>query len=494
VLLLFLVIIFLAFQVLLSLYLTTRSQAALSGTAAQIVDSLDGNTMEGLLALEETGESGERVLSQAAMNNNFQVLILEHGVERFNSVQNSALSLITKAVAGSDRWGEFLVKYDNGKEPHVEYYVYERAVGSFTIEVRTPMQVLVQGAGYVNRFIIWVLLLALLFALMLAFLFSRQFAKPLIKINNTAKCIAALNFDSRIITYRKDEIGELAASVNEMSDKLKNAIDELRANNEQLQRELARERETDTMRKKFVADVSHELKTPLAIIQGYCEALSMNVTKSDEKRRYYCDIITDETKRMNKLVLDLLDLSQVQSGTYKLDRVDLEIDKLLAGIAGKQREIMASRGIHFTSHAAPARVFADSGRLEQVVNNYLSNAAAHASGKFNVRLTGEAAPDGRYTVTVFNTGPCIPDEQLDKIWDAFYKADVSRTRDEGRHGIGLSIVKALLDRHGAEYGVRNVAGGVEFYFTVNTLEDGDAGASGEQARPQAEAPSGDTRD
>jgi len=499
VLVLFGVIIYLSCWMLFSAYASLRTENSLSDTANAIV--LYTNALEPIPdelpeesekfeeseeppepeepepfdriaeLLRRTQEEDNRFLEEIAIR--FDVVIYDKETAPGSAVlyysSGSRRVVLEKAVetpASKNEYGEFYYKFF--QEGGRQYFVYEReyeAEGGavYLIEIRDAASTN-WIRDYVNSFMIWAVLAALVLSLLLAFFFSWQTARPLLKINSAAKSIAALDFDYKVTLKRRDEIGQLADSVNEISDKLRQAIDELKDKNERLERELARERETDAMRKKFVADVSHELKTPLAVIQGYSEALGMGVG-SEQKRAHYAGVIGDETKRMNKLVLDLLDLSQYQSGTYKLERKNFDIGKLLKAIAAKQEQIMLSRGVSFKYHADSAEINADPGRIEQVINNFLSNAVFHASGKNEVRLVGVKEPGG-YKVKVYNSGNSLSEEEKEKIWDAFYRSDTARSRGEGRHGIGLSIVKAILDLHQARYGVNNVKDGVEFYFIM----------------------------
>lgn len=322
------------------------------------------------------------------------------------------------------------------------------------------------------------LILTLVFFVFAVYFYAKSFARPLQKLNRAAKEIAALNFDYEIDINRRDEIGQLAESIQEMSEKLKSSLTELKIRNEQLQTELEHERELDKMRKKFVSDVSHELKTPLSIIGGYAEALQIGIDDRG-RRKDYTVVIMEEVGKMSRLVGDLLSLSKYESAEYKLNLGVFDMGELLERVIYKYGDILKKNEIRLILTAGSGFVGADPDRIEQCINNFLNNAISHADEKKIIFVRGERE-GAKYRLAVINSGEHIPDGDIENIWGAFYRADKARSRDEGRFGVGLSIVRALLTRHGAVYGVRNVTNlvmkeaviesGVEFYFELDTAE------------------------
>jgi signal transduction histidine kinase len=327
----------------------------------------------------------------------------------------------------------------------------------------------------VTKFMRIVLVGAILMLFFILYLYARSFTRPLLKLNSAAKKIAALDFSDKVnLGERTDELGQLSDSINEMSDRLNETLTELQDKNEALTAELERARELDRMRKKFVSDVSHELKTPLSIISGYAESLSIGL-KSEEKRAKYSGVITDEAARMSRLVNELLQLSHYESGEFALKPVEFDFGELLNQIAVKYEDTFVRNGIRFISETAGGRITADPDRLEQVITNFLNNAVSHTDGDKLIYMRGAVA-NGGVDFSVVNAGAHIPPEDIDNIWTYFYRADPARNRSEGRFGIGLSICRALLTGHGAEFGARNVTNlpaggaiiktGVEFWFKL----------------------------
>ena len=221
------------------------------------------------------------------------------------------------------------------------------------------------------------------------------------------------------------------------------------------------------MRKEFIANVSHELKTPIALIQGYAEGLQEGMGEEKESRDYYCDVIVDEANKMNQMVKQLLTLSSLESGNDKpvMDRFNLT--ELIKGVVNASKILIEQNQIQVEfDDQTPVYVWADEFKIEQVVTNYLSNAIHHIGGekKIIIRMIPE---NGLVRVSVFNTGTPIPEEAIPNLWTKFYKVDKARTRAYGGTGIGLSIVKAIMDAHNQQYGVKNWENGVEFWFTLD---------------------------
>ena len=221
------------------------------------------------------------------------------------------------------------------------------------------------------------------------------------------------------------------------------------------------------MRNEFLGNVSHELKTPLALIQGYAEGLKEGVNEDAQSREFYCDVIMDEATKMNQMVKNLLTLNQLEFGDEDISFERFDLTELIRGIL-QSMEILAQQEeaeVIFRQEA-PVYVWADEFKVEQVVRNYVSNAFHHVSGAKVVEvkiLTDEE----KAKVTVFNTGMPIPEKDIPHIWDKFYKVDKAHTRAYGGNGIGLSIVKAIMESFHQKYGVNNYDNGVEFWFELD---------------------------
>ena len=252
-----------------------------------------------------------------------------------------------------------------------------------------------------------------------------------------------------------------------MSQDLESSIHELQQMNEQLQREIEEKQRIDDMRKEFIINISHDLKTPIALIQGYAEGLRVGISDSEEAKNEYCDIIIDEAKRMNHLVRQLLDLSKIELGNTVPNKTAFDAYELAEAVVEKTQVMWQEKQLHVdVSGVGNEMLYADYDMLERAVMNYMTNAIDHTPTGGHIRI--QTAEDAKHIVlTVENEGSQLAQEEMDKIWDKFYKLDKSRTRvSGGGSGIGLSIVRAIMHAHNGGCGVRNVERGVAFYLTL----------------------------
>ena len=285
--------------------------------------------------------------------------------------------------------------------------------------------------------------------------------------------MANLDFSHKYaVTDDDDEINELGESINMMSDKLETTINQLRSTNIELERDIEKKSKIDEMRKSFISDVSHELKTPIALIQGYSEGLLENVNDDPESRKFYAEVILDETNKMDKMVRQLIELT-------KLEYEKREFNNRIFNIVELEKEIVRTSKVMIDEKQTEVifetpdkiDVLADDMYLSQIITNYLTNAIKHVKdvdGEKYIKITNVVLQDKQKAkVTVFNTGDNISEENLNRIWNRFFKADEARNRDDGGSGIGLSIVRAIMNNYGNDYGVKNKPKGVEFYFEVD---------------------------
>lgn len=337
--------------------------------------------------------------------------------------------------------------------------------------LRASMEGIHNSANMANAFFLNVLMVVIVLAVAMIWIVSEKVGEPILKLADLSKRMAQLDFDARYEGDDKNEIAVLGESFNQMSEKLEETISSLKSANIELQRDVESKTRIDNMRKEFVANVSHELKTPIAIIQGYAEGLMEGITDDPESQRYYCEVIMDETARMNRMVKNLITLSQLESDADAITMERFELTDLIGNCIQSSDILIKQAGIHMVFE--PERevsVWADEYQIEEVFRNFLSNAIHHAAvseiRKEKLIEVMVKKTDGRVRISVFNTGEQIPEESLEHIWDKFYKVDKARTREYGGTGIGLSIVKAVMERIGQPYGVINREDGVEFYFEL----------------------------
>lgn len=338
--------------------------------------------------------------------------------------------------------------------------------GGEIILMRSNVESMQESITVANKFLIYAGAVSAIVISAVMFFVSSRFTRPILKLADISKQMSELNFDVKYEAKSKDEIGTLGHSMNVLSERLEKTISELKTANNELMLDIDRKTQAEEVRKEFLSNVTHELKTPIAVIQGYAEGLKENISESPEDREFYCDVIMDEASKMNTMVKKLLTLNQLEYGTTPLEfcRFDLTevIRSVLASmdILAKQKEIT----LHF-EQTEPVYVWADEYMIEEVLTNYISNAFHHTTGAKIVEVKIVFRKDA-VRVAVFNTGEKIPEEALSNVWIKFYKVDKARTREYGGSGIGLSIVKAIMEAHNRSYGVKNHAAGVEFWFEL----------------------------
>lgn len=342
------------------------------------------------------------------------------------------------------------------------------------ILMSTPVASLKESVNLSNQFIIYLGISTLLFGLVSMYYLAKRVTKPIMELAIISDRMEKLDFTAKYHGTDSDEIGVLGQNMNRMSGKLEATIRELKAANLALQDDIKKKDEIDKMRRDFIANVSHELKTPIALIQGYAEGLNEGLCSDEESRTYYTEVIIDEATKMNTMVRQLLTLSALESKTVQMDKKVFNIVELVEGVLSSTSILLNNRDVRmeFSRHE-PMLVHGDEFKIEEAVTNIVSNAIHHVSegGVIFVRVAREelkqdAKHDCGVIVSVFNTGKNIPAEDLQNLWEKFYKVDKAHSRQYGGSGIGLSIVKAIVDAHGGEVGVRNLETGVEFWFSI----------------------------
>ncbi len=335
--------------------------------------------------------------------------------------------------------------------------------------MRTALASIQESAKISNQFLAYVGMLATIISILVIMVVSRGITTPILELTDISKKMTELDFEAKYNRKRRkrNEIDELGEHFNRLSSALEKTISELKSANIELQRDIEQKTKIDEMRKEFLSNVSHELKTPLALIQGYAEGLQECINDDPESREFYCEVIIDESEKMNQMVKKLLTLNQLEFGndTVVMERFDLT--ELILGVIHSSSILLEQKQILLKFEETPIYVWGDEFKVEEVITNYLSNAIHHAEGERQITISYTRKEDC-VRVSVYNTGKNIPEEDLDNIWIKFYKVDKARTREYGGSGIGLSIVKAIMESLHRECGVLNHADGVEFWFELDT--------------------------
>ncbi|MBM6852827.1 HAMP domain-containing protein [Mediterraneibacter glycyrrhizinilyticus] len=338
--------------------------------------------------------------------------------------------------------------------------------GSFFM-MRSPLESIRESAALANQFLIYLGLTGIILGGILVWLFARRITRPIMELAKLSEKMANLDFDEKYTSGGSNEIGILGENFNKMSRQLEQTISELKTANNQLQQDIEQKEKIENMRNEFLGNVSHELKTPLALIQGYAEGLKEGVNDDPESREFYCDVIMDEAGKMNRMVKNLLTLNQLEFGSDEVEFERFDVIGLVKGVISSC-EILIQQAEATVSFIGDETVYvwADEFKTEQVVRNYLTNAIHHVENERRIEVRVIRQED-KVRVTVFNSGKPIPEEDVPKLWDKFYKVDKAHTREYGGNGIGLSIVKAIMESFHQKYGVNNFDNGVEFWFELD---------------------------
>ena len=332
--------------------------------------------------------------------------------------------------------------------------------------IRLPMAGISDSIQISNMFYLYTGMIVVAISILAIWFLSQRLAKPLEELTDISIRMSNLDFNVKYESGGEDEIGVLGQNFNKMSKELEQTISELKTANNELQKDIEKKERIDDMRKEFLSNVSHELKTPIALIQGYAEGLKECINDEAESRDFYCEVIIDEAAKMNNMVKKLLTLNQLEFGNDQISMECFDLTELVRGVVNSAQLLADQKDaqILFVQDTS-VYVWGDEFKIEEVVTNYVSNAINHIDGERKIEIKMQRR-EGHIRLSVFNTGKPIPEEDIDKIWIKFYKVDKARTREYGGSGIGLSIVKAIMESMNQKFGVKNYENGVEFWFEL----------------------------
>ncbi|GGA11643.1 two-component sensor histidine kinase [Paenibacillus marchantiophytorum] len=314
-----------------------------------------------------------------------------------------------------------------------------------------------EAVQMLKDYYLYMIALVILLIVLAALYYSRKIAKPLLQINQSAKKIASLDFSETISIRSKDEIGDLSQSINSLSQTLHSYI-------KKLQNDIEKEKQLEHTRKEFISGVSHELKTPLSVMKSCISILKDGV--ATHKKDHYFKAMEKEVDKMDLLIVDMLELAKFESGTYKMRMDTFSIDKLVEEICEKLSLEFRNKQLHVHTQLAAVEVIANQHRIEQVITNFLTNAIRYSPVHEHIFITIKEE-QYRVKISIENKGAHIPADQLDKVWERFYRGDSARQRAQGGTGLGLAISKNILELHGEQYGAANTEDGVLFFFYLN---------------------------
>lgn len=341
--------------------------------------------------------------------------------------------------------------------------------------LRSSVESIRESVAIANRFLAYVGIAAAIASGIIIWYVSGKVTEPILQLTDISEQMIHLDFDAKYSGKVKTEVALLGENINKLSEALEKTISELKTANNELKKDIENKNKTDEMRKEFLSNVSHELKTPIALIQGYAEGLHEQVNDDAENREFYCEVIMDEASKMNIMVQKLMTLNELEFGNDNITMERFDIISLIKNYIQSASILTGQNNIKVRmDEYPPTFVWADEFKTEEVFMNYFTNAVNHASGDkiIDVKLS---VKEKSVRISVVNTGEPIPGESLEHIWDKFYKVDKARTREYGGSGVGLSIVKAIMNSMNQQYGVINYENGVEFWFELDTVKTGEAG-------------------
>ncbi len=435
---------------------------------------IDEAASKGDISSREFDES----LNKIRAINNIEVLVMDADKQIVKSTDPDSSHMLRRLLDFVfDRSDDIAPIYERGgikmqttMDPRVHLEFLELwgtlANGNFIL-IRTPVESMKEASILANVVFIRIGIIAVIAGIIFIWLATKRVTRPIKKLVDISEKMTRLDFSEKYVSSTGNEVDTLGEHMNRMSDRLEGTISELKSANAKLQVDIEKKTEIDEMRKEFLSNVSHELKTPIALIQGYAEGLKDCVNDDEESRDYYCDVITDEASKMNKLVSNLLNLNELESGNDRIEIEHFDLMEMIVNCAASMDILVKQNGISLVlPEKKSVQVWADEFKTEQVLTNYLSNAIHYAAGEKTVKVTVEESGE-IVRVGVFNSGDGISEDVLPNLWTKFYKADKARTREYGGSGLGLSIVKASMEAMGKEYGVENVEGGVNFWFELD---------------------------
>ena len=430
-------------------------------------------------------------LDKISLKNNFDILIksdenvsiYSSNKDFYSSIGEFALSIMQEEKIKNnviEKNNKYTISRFRDNKTNLNFIMLTANLdNSYKLYIRMPVAAIEESVNISNEFLSIIAIFVIIIGGIVLSIVSKRFSDPIIELNEITKNMSKLDFTQKYKTSDlNDEIDTLGENINLLSDRLENTINQLRNTNIELEKDIEEKSKIDEMRKSFISDVSHELKTPIALIQGYSEGLIENINSDDESRKFYAEVILDEATKMDKLVKQLLELMKLEYGRMQFNNKEFDLVELENEIIRKASVMSEKENVIIENNTSgEIKVYADDFYIDQVLTNYITNAIKYATeinGEKRVRIENKLNEENnKVRIKVFNTFIQFSEEEINRIWNRFYKIDASRKRENGGNGIGLSLVKAIMNKNGNKYGVKNVAGGVEFYFELDLVVNGD---------------------
>lgn len=392
----------------------------------------------------------KEIIKMACISTNTEAIITDRlgyvylvNGEDYQNLMYSKIKLNTESLSSNIEFKKEVFKVDNASIKGYVKAIYEDG------EIDGYMIIVMQNESErnFNMFIIWITVIIeiIISAIVIKIVTNQIIIRPIDNINNVAKRLAKGEVEKRVVVNCNNEIGELAESFNMMAECLE---------------------KSDTKRREFISNVSHELRSPITSIKGFIGGILDGVIPRD-RENYYLKIVYDEVDRLARLVNDLLDMSAMESGKFNLAITEFDINQVISLCILNLEHKIQEKGLNVkaTFHNNRAYVLGDRDRIIQVVTNIIENSIKYSNDDGEIKIDVYSKGEKIY-VDIFNSGECIEEKELNKIWDRFYKSDKSRTNKLST-GLGLPIVRSILSQHNEDIWVKNIEGkGVSFIFTL----------------------------
>lgn len=446
-----------------------------------INETFDGNS---LTFSDEGNDVYLEILKQCSINNISIYLYTSSGkigLIRGNIQNDDTKEIFDRLESASfenskilQKTPEYMLQLYKDKKLNTDYMeLISNYDGDYVFIMRIDLQSIKQNVALSNQFLRYAILMVIPLSFVIIWYVSLKITKPIILLSDISKKMIRLDFDAKFTGNETNEIGVLGSNINKLSDVLEETISQLRTANANLKHDIKKKEENEKKISEFVADLSHELKTPIALIQGYAEGLKEFIEDGDaECREFYCDVIVDESCKMNAMLKQLINLNCLELDYQVLEMQRFDLVNMTQNILNSYTHVKQQRNVsvNFVPSDKVINAWGDQFKITEVINNYITNALDHVvevddTGKrieIVIKKQGEKA-----RFEIFNTGSPIPEEDLDRLWTKFFKVDRARNRQFGGSGIGLSIVQAIMKLHNQGYGVINFQNGVQFFFELD---------------------------
>ncbi|MGG5462129.1 histidine kinase dimerization/phospho-acceptor domain-containing protein [Clostridium sp. B9] len=336
----------------------------------------------------------------------------------------------------------------------------------YTVMVKIPINAIKNSVNIALKFLIIIFVPIMIFSVLVAIYFSKKFTNPILKLNRITDKIAKLNFEEKVNINTGDEIEDLGESINELSVKINEAFEELKEKNINLKELIEKQRKEEKLKREFVSSVSHELKTPITVINGYAEGLRSGIVEEKEDTDFYVDVICEESEKMGVLVKDLLELYKLESKSFSLKKEKVSIREVIQSTLNSFELRFKSEDVEVETNVEDILIMGDKIRIGQVLNNFIDNALCHVNDEKKIKIES-LVNESNVRIAIFNSGEHIREAELENIWYSFARGSKVRSSNENRVGLGLAIVREIMNLHNGRYGVANKEYGVEFWVEFN---------------------------